>query len=43
MSFFRNKEEEGRPVVVKRKLDGAVDGFPADQKIHKSDETVRNL
>ena len=22
--------EEGRPVVVKRKLDGAMDGFPAD-------------
>ena len=24
------REEEGRPVVVKRKLDGAMDGFPAD-------------
>ena len=29
--------------MVKRKLDGAVDGSSADQKIHKLDVTVRNL
>ena len=25
MPFLRNKEEQGRPMTVKRKLDGAVD------------------
>ena len=30
-------------MVVKRMLDGAVDGFPADQKIYMLDVTVCNL
>ena len=30
-------------MMVKRKLDGAVDGFSVDRKICKSDVTVRNL
>ena len=29
--------------MVKRKVDGAVDGSSADQKIRKSDATVHNL
>ena len=42
MPFKRNKEE-GRPVMVKRKLDGAVDESSADQEIRKSYATVHNL
>ena len=41
-AFLQNKEE-GRPVMVKRKLHGAVDGFSRDRKFRKSDATVRNL
>ena len=29
-AFYQNKEEEGRPMMVKRKLDGAVDKSSAD-------------
>ena len=32
-----------RPVMVKRKLDGAVDESSADRKIRKSDTIVSNL
>ena len=42
-AFLVEQEEEGRPVLVKRKLDGAVDGSSANQKIRKSDATVFNL
>ena len=38
-----SKEKEGRPVMVKRKLDGAVDESSADREIRKSDTTVYNL
>ena len=37
---------QGRPVVVKRKLDGAVDEYSVDHKIRKSHATakpVKNL
>ena len=37
------EEEEGRPVMVKRKLDGAVDESSVDRKIRKWDMTVHNL
>jgi len=30
MPFKRTKEEQGRPMMVKRKLDGAVDESSAD-------------
>ena len=30
-------------MIVKRKLDGAVDESSADRKIHKLDATVHNL
>ena len=46
VNFVWNKEEEGRPVMVKRKLDGALDGSSADQKICELDVTtqpVKNL
>ena len=43
---WNKEEEEGRPVMVKRKLDGAVDESSADQKICELDVTmqpVKNL
>ena len=43
MPFQRTKKEEGRPVMVKRKLDGVVDESSADRKIRKWDATVHNL
>ena len=43
MHFKRNKEEEGRLVMVKRKLDGTVDESSADQELRKSYVTVHNL
>ena len=42
-AFLANKEEEGRPVMVKRKLDGARDKFSANRNIHKWDATVHSL
>ena len=42
-AFLQNKDEKARPVMVKRKLDGTVDGSLADQKLYKSDATVCNL
>ena len=42
MPFKRTKEEEGRPVMVKRKLDGAVDKSSLDREIRKSNATVHN-
>ena len=41
--FQRTKEEEGRPVMVKRKLDGALDESSADQDFCKPGVTVHNL
>ena len=38
-----NKEEEGRPVMVKRKLDSVVDKSSGDQEIFKFNSTVHNL
>ena len=35
--------EQGRPMMVKRKLDGTVDESLADQEIPKSDVNVHNL
>jgi len=40
---FLMKRKEGRPMMAKRKLDGAVDESSADQEIGKSDITVHNL
>ena len=40
---FWNQEEEGRPMMVKRKLNGAVEESLADQDIDKSNATVHNL
>jgi len=44
-AFLANKEdsEEGRPMIVKRKLDGTVNESPVDQEIRKSDAIVHNL
>ena len=38
----KTKKEEGRPMMVKRKLDGAVDRSSADRKIHKLDITEKS-
>ena len=43
MPFKWNKEEEGRPVMVKSQLDGAVDKSSADGEIRKSYATVHNF
>ena len=43
VNFVLNKEQEGRPMMVKRKLDGTVDKSSADQKIRKSDASVHNM
>ena len=44
-TFLAEQRKQGkRPMMVKRKLDGAVDGFSADQEeIRKSDTTGNNL
>ena len=43
MAFQRTKEEEGRPVMVERKLDGALGESSADRNFRKSGATVHNL
>ena len=40
---FQRAKEEGRPVIVKRKLDGAVDESSADRDFRKPSATVHNL
>ena len=42
-TFLGEQREEGRPVMVKRKLDDAVDESSVDQKIHNSGATKHNL
>ena len=42
-AFLVEREEEGRAMMIKRKLEGAVDESSADKEIHKSDATVHNL
>ena len=39
----QRRRRKAMPVMVKRKLDGAVKGSSADRKFRKSDATVRNL
>ena len=39
----KNKVKQGRPMMIKRKLDGAVDESSADQEIRKSNLTLHNL
>ena len=41
--FQRTKEEEGRPVMVRRKLDGALDEPSVDRNFRKPHATVHNL
>ena len=43
MSFSGTKKKVGRPMMVKRKLDGAVDESSTDQEIRKSDAIVQGL
>ena len=42
-AFLADKKEEGRLMMVKRKLDGTVGESSADQEIRKSDATAHNL
>ena len=42
-AYLAEQKEQGRPKMVKRKLDGTVDESLADQKIRKSDVIVHNL
>ena len=42
-AFLVEQKEQGRPKMVKRKLDGTVDKSSADREIHKSDAIVHNL
>ena len=41
--FYQTKEEQGRPMMVKRKLNDTVVESSADQEIRKSDVIVHNL
>ena len=41
--LFQWNKEEGRPIIVERKLDDAVENSSLYQEIRKSDATVHNL
>ena len=41
--LVEQRRKEGNPMMVKRKLDGAVDESSADRKICKSNAVVHNL
>ena len=41
-AFLANKEVERRPVIVRRKLDGAVDEFLVNQKFVNQNVTEHN-
>ena len=40
---FLQSKEKGRPMIVERKIDGAVNESSANQEIHKSNTTLHNL
>ena len=40
---FQRTKEEGRPVMVKKKLDDALDESSADRDFRKPGATVHNL
>ena len=42
-AFLAQQKDQGRPKMVKRKVDGTMDESSADQEIRKSDAIVHNL